>query len=85
MFKSKYILPLTSQMTDDNSPLRFIDMDASRYLYETYFPSLLMKQQFNQVVNQLKYFRKEKLEEEYFEFKGLPYEYQGGPYEYQGD
>ena len=42
-------------MIDDNSPLRFLDIDVSRKIYETYFPSPLIKEQFNQVIDQLKY------------------------------
>ena len=42
-------------MIDDHSPLRFLDFDVSRKIYETYFPSPLIKEQFNQVIDQLKY------------------------------
>ena len=42
-------------MIDDKSPLRFLDIDVSRKIYETYFPSPLIKEHFNQVVDQLKY------------------------------
>ena len=30
---------LEDNSLEDNSPLQFLDMDCSRYLYETYYPS----------------------------------------------
>ena len=42
-------------MIDEHSPLRFLNIDVSRKIYETYFPSPLIKEQFNQVIDQLKY------------------------------
>jgi hypothetical protein len=42
-------------MIDGKSPLRFLDIDVSQHIYETYFPSPLLKGRFNQVIDQLDY------------------------------
>ena len=42
-------------MIEDNSPLRFLDMDASQYMYEKYYPSEINKQWKQLVMDQLKY------------------------------
>ncbi len=42
----------------DNSPLRYLDYDVSRYIYETYFPTPTTKLHYNKVVEEFKYLRK---------------------------
>jgi len=42
---------------DKNSPLRFLDIDVSRYLYETYYPSKKTKENYKRVMNELKKLR----------------------------
>ena len=42
-------------MIEDNSPLRFLDMDVSRHIYETYYPPEINKQWKQLVMDQLKY------------------------------
>ena len=38
---------------EKNSPLRFLDIDVSRYLYETYYPSKKTKENFTSVMNKI--------------------------------
>ena len=40
-------------MIDAISPLRFMDYDVSRYLYETYFPTVKTKENYDAVMNEL--------------------------------
>ena len=42
---------------DSNSPLRFLDIDVSRMIYEIYYPSIKNKQMKNIVIDQFKYHR----------------------------
>jgi hypothetical protein len=42
-------------MIDEDSPLRFLDMDVSRYIYETYYPPEINKQWKQLVMDQLKH------------------------------
>ena len=41
----------------DNSPLRYLDYDVTRYLYETYYPTQKTKLNYNKVVEEFKYLR----------------------------
>ena len=45
-------------MIDSNSPLRFLDYDVTRLIYDTYCPTELTKQRYNLVMDQLNYFLK---------------------------
>ena len=42
-------------MMEDDSPLRFLDMDASRHMYEKYYPPEINKQWKQLVMDQLKH------------------------------
>ena len=42
-------------MIDDNSPLRYLDIDISTYIYETYFPNKLAKEWKQLTIDQLKH------------------------------
>ena len=41
----------------DDSPLQYLDIDVSRYIYETYFPTPTTKLNYNKVVEEFKYLR----------------------------
>ena len=43
----------------DNSPLVYLDIDVSRYIYETYFPTQTTKLNYNKVVEEFNYLRKQ--------------------------
>ena len=45
-------------MVDSNSPLRYLDYDVTKYLYETYFPTPTTKLNYNKVVEEFKYLKK---------------------------
>ena len=40
---------------EDNSPLRFLDMDVGRYMYETYYPTKINREWKQLVMDQLKH------------------------------
>ena len=40
---------------ENNSPLQFLDMDCSRYLYETYYPSETQRAKQKRVMRQLRH------------------------------
>ena len=42
-------------MIEDNSPLRFLDMDVGRYMYETYYPTKINREWKQLVMDQLKH------------------------------
>ena len=42
---------------EDNSPLRYLNIDVSQYLYETYYPSKKTKENYMSVMNELKNLR----------------------------
>ena len=44
-------------MVDSNSPLRYLDYDVTKYLYETYYPTQKTKLNYNKVVEEFKYLR----------------------------
>jgi len=47
---SNWILVLSME---EDSPLQFLDMDCSRYLYETYYPSTAQRAQQDRVIQEL--------------------------------
>ena len=44
-------------MVYSNSPLRYLDYDVTKYLYETYYPTQKTKLNYNKVVEEFKYLR----------------------------
>ena len=46
---------------EEESPLRFLDLDVSKFIYETYFPNKKIIQQKSMVIDQFKYHLKEYL------------------------
>ena len=44
-------------MVDSNSPLRYLDYDVTKYLYETYYPTQKTKLNYNKVVEEFKFLR----------------------------
>jgi len=45
-------------MIDDDSPIRFLDIDVSRHIYETYYPPEINRQWKQLVMDQLKHHNK---------------------------
>ena len=42
-------------MCDENSPLKYLDIDISRHLYETYFPTPETRLNYDKVVDEFHY------------------------------